>query len=218
MSTLTAKQRRVFDAIEKFTAIHGHPPSYRELMAELGYQSTGSIYRFVKALKGKGALENSPRAWRNVEPTHRQREAGHAMDVEVIGQISRQHLPELFPTTSFISIPTHLVSQHGPVYGLVIQDASFLDEHLLPGDLILVEPADTIEQGELVLASTHHSIIGHFFDEGETLRFRSSPYAPSGTHVSISAPADDTQVWGVIVGLIRSFGAPKTQMAVYPIT
>ena len=209
MSSLTAKQRRVFDTIEKFTATHGHPPSYRELMAELGYQSTGSIYRFVQALKAKGALENSPRAWRNVEPTQRRREAGNVLEVEVIGQVSRQHPPELFPTTSHVTIPTHLVSQHGPVYGLVIQDASFLDEHLLPGDLILVEPADTIEPGELVLASSHHSIIGHFFDEGATLRFRSSPYAPSGAHVSISAPADDTQVWGVIVGLIRSFGPPK---------
>jgi SOS-response transcriptional repressor LexA len=206
MPTLTSKQHRVFEAIEKFTSTHGHPPSYRELMTELGYQSTGSIYRFVKALKTKGALEKTPRSWRNVKPTKTRQHEGTVIEVEVIGQISRQHPPELFTKTSLVSIPTHLVSQHAPVYGLVIQDASFLDEHLLPGDLILVEPADTIEPGELVLASTHHSIIGHFFDEGTTLRFHSSPYAPSGTISSISAPADDTQVWGVIVALIRSFG------------
>lgn len=178
-------------------------------MAELGYQSTGSIYRFVKALKTKGALENSPRSWRNVEPIKAQHKEGAVIDVEVIGQISRQRPPELFTKTSTVSIPSHLVSQHAPVYGLIIQDASFLDEHLLPGDLILVEPADTIEPGELVLASTNHSIVGHFFDEGDTFRFRSSPYAPSGALVSISAPSDDTQIWGVIVGLIRSFGSSK---------
>jgi repressor LexA len=199
----------VFDTIEKFTATHGHPPSYRELMAELGYQSTGSIYRFVKALKTKGALENTPRSWRNVAPTKARRHEGTVIDVEVIGQISRQHPPELFTTTSLVSIPTHLVSQNAPVYGLVIQDASFLDEHLLPGDLILVEPADTIEPGEIVLASTQHSIVGHFFDEGSTFRFRSSPYAPSGAHVSICTSADDTQIWGVVVGMIRNFGSTK---------
>ena len=210
MTSLTSKQHRVFDAIEKYTATHGHPPSYRELMTELGYQSTGSIYRFVKALQSKGALEKTPRSWRNAKPARAARNEGSTLDVEVIGQISRQHPPALFPKTTSVVVPSHLVSQHGPVYGLVIQDASFLDEHLLPGDLILVEPADTIEPGELVLASTSHSIIGHFFDEGSTFRFRSSPYAPSGALASIATPADDTQVWGVIVGLIRSFGPPKT--------
>jgi SOS-response transcriptional repressor LexA len=210
MPTLTSKQHRVFEAIERFTKAYGHPPSYRELMTELGYQSTGSIYRFVKALKTKGALENNPRSWRNVKPTKAQHQDENSIEIEVIGQISRQHPPELFTKTSLVSIPSHLVSHHGPVYGLVIQDASFLDEHLLPGDLILVEPADMIEPGELVLASTNYSIIGHYFDEGQTLRFRSSPYAPNGTLASISSPASETQVWGVVVGLIRSFGPPKT--------
>ena len=206
MTTLTQKQHRIFDAIEKLTVSKGHPPSYRELMEELGYQSTGSIYRFVKALKKKGALESAPRSWRNVRPTKSRREDTSVADVEVIGQISRQHPPELFAKTSHISVPIHLVCHNASVYGLLIQDASFLDEHLLPGDLILVEPADTIEPGELVLASTHQSIIGHFFDEGSMFRFRSSPYAPSGAVASITVPAGDAQVWGVIVGMIRSLG------------
>lgn len=201
---LTQKQHRIFDAIEKLTSMHGHSPSYRELMAELGYQSTGSIYRFVKALKKKGVLENTPRSWRNAIPAKSVRQEGAVVDVEIIGQISRQHPPELFPQASSASVPAHLVSQDASVYGLLIQDASFLDEHLLPGDLVLVEPADTIEPGELVLASTHQSIIGHYFEEGETLRFRASPYAPSSALASVCVPADETQVWGVIVGLIRS--------------
>jgi len=209
MPTLTSKQHRVFEAIEKFTSTHGHPPSYRELMSELGYQSTGSIYRFIKALKTKGALEDSPRSWRNVKAIKTHIHEGTLIEVEVIGQISRQHPPELFQQTTQVHIPSHLVSGHTPVYGLLIQDSSFLEEHLLPGDLILVEPADAIEVGELVLASTTHSIIGHFFDEGAMLRFRSSPYAPSGALSSISAPAEETQVWGVIIGLIRSFTPQK---------
>jgi SOS-response transcriptional repressor LexA len=204
MATLTPKQHRVFDAIQRFSEEHGHAPSYRELMDELGYQSTGSIYRFVQALKSKGALEQTPRSWRNVQPTQHNQSDDSVVDIEVIGQISRQHPPELFAKTTVIPIPSHLASQNGPIYGLTIQDASFLDEHLLPGDLILVEPGDAIDSGELVLASTHQSIIGHFFEEDDMYRFRSSPYAPSGAISSITVPAADTQVWGIIVGLIRT--------------
>jgi repressor LexA len=209
MQPLTPKQHRLFEAIEAYTSTHGHPPSYRELMETLGYQSTGSIYRFVKALKEKGALESSPRSWRNVRPTTKRLKDDFIVDVEVIGQISRQRPPELFAKTSTMSVPTHLVGQSTSVYGLLIQDASFLDEHLLPGDLILVEPADTIEPGELVLASTHQSIIGHFYDEESVFRFRSSPYAPSGAIASITTPANDTQVWGVIIGLMRSLSTSQ---------
>ena len=206
MPTLTQKQHRVFDAIEAFTTAHGHPPSYRELMQALGYQSTGSIYRFVKALKEKGALESSPRSWRNVRPAKTRTLNSTVAAVEVIGQVCRQRPPELFATSSTMEVPTHLVSQSSSVYGLLIQDASFLDEHLLPGDLILVEPADTVEPGELVLASTHQSIVGHFYDEGAMFRFRSSPYAPSGAASSLTTPAAETQIWGVIIGVIRSLG------------
>lgn len=210
MPTLTPKQHRIFDAIQKLTETHGHPPSYRELMDELGYQSTGSIYRFIKALKSKGALEETPRSWRNVLPAKLQHVERETVSVEVIGQVSRQHPPELFAQTSSVAVPSHMINPGSQVYGLIIQDASFLDEHLLPGDLILVEPVDTIETGELVLASTHQSIIGHFFDEEQTYRFRSSPYASSGAVSSILAPAEDTQVWGVIVGLIRSMVPQKS--------
>lgn len=205
MTTLTTKQRRILEVIDRFIADRGHPPSYRELMAELGYVSTASIYRFVKALKEKGYLEDTPRSWRNIVTKSMRRGEGQIVEIEVIGRISRHRSPELFTKTTFIAIPNHMVSPDTHVYGLTIQDASFLDEHILPGDLILVEPADSIENGELVLASTQTTIIGHFYDEGASIRFRSSPYAPSNATYSTVTRTEETQVWGVIVGILRSF-------------
>ncbi len=205
MTTLTQKQRRILELIDRFQAERGHPPSYRELMAELGYVSTASVYRFVKALKEKGYLEQTPRSWRNIVTKTTRRTEGHVVEIEVIGRISRHRPPELFPKTSFLTIPNHMISPDTNVYGLTIQDASFLEEHILPGDLILVEPTDGIENGELVLASTQTTIIGHYYDEGSSIRFRSSPYAPNHATYSRVTRAEETQVWGVIIGILRSF-------------
>ncbi len=204
---LTPKQKRLVDAIEASFQTTGSPPSYRELMKALGYRSTGSIYRFMKSLKKKGVIKDTPRSWRNVElVTESHERQGPLLLVDVIGQVSRKRAPELLQKTHQVAIPPNLVSKDASVYGLIIQDASFVDEHLLPGDLILVEPADTISQGEMVLASTEKSIIGHFFEEGENIRFRSSPYSVGGVPPSTVVKAEETQVWGIIVGIIRSTG------------
>jgi repressor LexA len=204
---LTPKQKRLVDAIEASFQQRGSAPTYRELMKQLGYRSTGSIYRFMKSLKTKGVIKNSPRSWRNVELATRScEETGSLIVVDIIGQVSRKSAPELLQKTHQIAIPPNLVSKEASVYGLIIQDASFVDEHLLPGDLILVEPADTIAPGEMVLASTQKSIIGHFFEEGENIRFRSSPYSVGGVPPSIVVKASETQVWGIIVGIIRATG------------
>jgi repressor LexA len=204
---LTSKQKRLVEAIEASLLQHGTAPTYRELMKQLGYRSTGSIYRFMKSLKMKGVIKDSPRSWRNAElVTRSQEETGSVISVDVIGQVSRKSSPELLQKTHQISIPCSLVGKDVSVYGLIVQDASFVDEHLLPGDLILVEPTETISPGELVLASTNKSIIGHFFEEGETIRFRSSPYSSGGVPPSIVVKAAETQVWGIIVGIIRATG------------
>lgn len=204
---LTSKQKRLVAAIENYTSQHGSVPTYRELMVQLGYRSTGSIYRFVQSLKKKGIILDAPRSWRSVQLATTPREdVGAVVSVDVIGQVSRKKPPELLPKTHRVDIPRDIVGGESAVYGLVIQDASFLDEHLLPGDLILVEPVDTISPGELVLASTQKSIIGHFFEEGVNIRFRSNPYASAGSPSSLVVRADEVQIWGIVVGIIRAAG------------
>ncbi len=208
MSHLTPKQRLLFEAIEDYSEAHGHPPSYRELAKKLGYASTASIYRFVKSLKKKGVLADTPRSWRNLEPT-KVRPGAPSIEIEVIGHISRPKTPELFSKTSFISVPSHIVGKESNVYGLLIQDTSFIEEHLLPQDLLLVEPVKTIEQGELVLASTDQTIIGHYFEEEDLVRFRSSPFAKHQTMTSITIPEVDVQIWGAVIALFRTFGRSR---------
>jgi len=197
------KQRQVLDAIEKHIALHGTAPSYRELAQQLGYTSTGSVYRFVKALKEQGLLETSSRSWRNLSPNTTTHSAS-TTDVEIIALISRDKNPEFLSPTTVMSVPNNLINKDSQVYGLTIQDASFISEHLLPGDLILVEPTESVSDGEFVLASAEKTIIGHYFEESDYIRFRSSPYSTNSSISSTRIHKSEIQLWGVIVALIRN--------------
>jgi len=210
MTRITLKQQRILDAIEEHTKTHGHAPSYRELAQKLGYTSTASIYRFVQSLKKQGLIEDSARGWRNLQ-SKRQSQSEPSVDIEIIGQISQQNAPELSRNSRLISVPSYLVTQEANVYGLTIQDASFTNEHLLPGDILLVEPTDHVQQGELVLASGEKTIVGHYFEEGEYICFRPNPYAINKIAQNTRYLFGEIQIWGVIIALIRHFGEKHTQ-------
>jgi len=207
---LSHKQRRILELIEHSIASRGYPPTYRELMQELGYESTGSIYRFIRTLQAKGFLQKSSRSWRNIQPTKTQEALLSTAEVEIIGKIYRHKPPELFQQTILASVPSHFIQQGGSLYGLLIQDTGFLSEHILPHDLLLVEPTDKPTKGELVLASTDQTIIGHFFEEEGVIYFRTSPYTQKGVQTSATTSWDEVQIWGVIVGMIRTFEPTNT--------
>ena len=207
---LTPKQQILLDAIRAYTGQHGRPPSYKELQQQLGYGSTASIWRFVQALKKKGLLVEGTREWHSLSPTDEAAtkpdiSTPHTLDVELIGQVVREKPPSLFAKSTTFTLPSPLVHYKAGCYGLIVEDTSYKDLHLLPYDLLIVEPRVDISPGELVIASNTETIIGHLFDEGELLQFRSSPYSTKTFHDNLlRVEADTIHIWGVIIATIRS--------------
>lgn len=207
--SLTPKQQAVLSAIEEHILTEGHPPSYKELQLKLGYSSTASIWRFVQTLKTKGLLSGS-REWnslcpKNSRPPLPKNSSSSLLSVEIIGHILRDKPPVLWVKSTSIELPSSLVRSKEGCYGLIIQDASYTDLHLLPYDLIIVDPQSEINTGELVLASNEETIIGHYFEEGELLQFRSSPFSSKNKReISQKLTQDEVHIWGTIIASIRA--------------
>lgn len=206
--SLTPKQQAVLQAIEEMIRIEGRPPSYKELQEKLGYSSTASIWRFVSSLKKKGLILEKSRQWHSLLPQKTTPLATHLdelLQVEIIGHIFRDKPPVLWMKSASIQLPAALLRNKPGCYGLIIEDASYLDLHLLPHDLVVVDPQAEIVPGELVLASNKETIIGHLFEEGELLQFRSSPYSTKTLPEKRSSiMQDDVHIWGVIIASIRA--------------
>ena len=56
MGTLTAKQQRIYDFIQAFTAQHGYPPSVREIGAAVGLKSPSTVHFHLKGLEEAGMI------------------------------------------------------------------------------------------------------------------------------------------------------------------
>jgi len=66
----TKKQRELLTFISTFIAAHGYSPSYREIMAGLGYTSVATVALHVNSLIKRGHLIKRDYSARSLELTH----------------------------------------------------------------------------------------------------------------------------------------------------
>lgn len=66
----TKKQRELLSFIERFIAQHGHAPSYREIMRNVGCKSVSTVATHIDNLIAKGHLRKRDRSARSLEVCH----------------------------------------------------------------------------------------------------------------------------------------------------
>jgi SOS-response transcriptional repressor LexA len=66
----TKKQRELLTFIGEFIQAHGYSPSYREIMAGLGYTSIATVALHVRSLIKRGHLRKRDYSARSLELTH----------------------------------------------------------------------------------------------------------------------------------------------------
>jgi repressor LexA len=57
---LTDRQREVLAVIRAYAAVHGYPPSNRDIGRALGISSTNGVRDHLRALERKGAIRVDP--------------------------------------------------------------------------------------------------------------------------------------------------------------
>ena len=159
-SGLTARQRRVLEAIRNSVARRGYPPSIREIGEMVGLTSTSSVAYQLKVLQEKGFLKrdiNRPRAVVVAPPTPVD-ETGIGDEkptpsyVPVVGRIAaggpilaEQVVEDVFP------LPRQIVGD-GQLFLLQVKGDSMIDAAICDGDWVVVRQQPVANNGEIVAA------------------------------------------------------------------
>ena len=67
----TKKQKELLTYIEAFITEHGYSPSYREIMAALGYNSVATVALHINNLIARGHLDKRDHSARSLEVVHK---------------------------------------------------------------------------------------------------------------------------------------------------
>jgi repressor LexA len=191
----TERQRRILDVIRAFTAEHGYPPSVREIGERVGLSSSSTIHAHLKALEARGLISRDPTKPRAL------RSAGtpEALVVPVLGRVAAG-----VPITAqedvegeFV-LPIDFVPRASDAFMLRVQGDSMVDAAILDGDLILVRPQRTAENGEIVVAMLDgEATVKRFYREPGRIRLQPENQAMAPIYAS------DVEIVGRVQAVVR---------------
>jgi len=151
---LTPKQERFFRYLEREITRSGKTPSLRQAADKMGV-SHAAISQLMNALEGKGVLKRDGRYSRTVYLLNRARETTGAMrwrEVPVIGNIAAG-LP-LYAQQEWDSsvVVDASIYRGSNLFALKVKGDSMKEAAILDGDLVICEPRQYAENGEIVVA------------------------------------------------------------------
>jgi repressor LexA len=201
MMPLTKRQREILDYLNEFIQRHGYAPSLEEIGRKFSLSSLATVHKHLTNLQEKGFIKRAWNRSRSVElvPT---RAAGRAVELPMLGYVAAGMPIEAVVSNETISVPEDLVGRR-ETYVLRVRGNSMIDEQIRDGDFVIVEDRKTAENGEMVIAllSGRDATLKKFYREHENIRLQ--PANP--TMNAIIVPADDVQVQGVVVGVMRRY-------------
>ena len=210
-NALSARQRKIVQAIRGSIEHRGYPPSLREIRDAAGLKSISAVAHQLSALEAKGVLRRDPGRSRAMEvllparPT-----AGAPGDaasvppqdtvlVPLIGRIAAG--PPILAEENFedlILLPGWLVPRSGELFVLRVVGDSMIGAGIADGDLVVVRDQQVAENGDIVAAmidgeatvKTLSLASGHVW-----LMPHNLAYMP--------IPGDDAIILGKIVSVLR---------------
>lgn len=195
---LTDLQQRILRYIQTHLAQHSRAPTLSEIGKALGLRSKGTIHRYVQALEEKGHLVREPRGWRGIRLAQIETPA----TLPLAGRIAAGRPIEAIPDQDEINLHELLVAPGR--YALRVKGDSMIDAGILDGDVVVVEPLETADDGDIVVALIDD-------DEATIKRLR---YHPNGYIELIPANPDlkpvryaakRVRIQGVVVGQLRTY-------------
>lgn len=200
MEQTTERQQRILEVIREFTAERGYPPSVREIGERVGLSSSSTIHAHLKTLERRGLISRDPtkpRALRS-EMGPRPAPVPDTIVMPVIGKVAAG-----VPITAQENVEGEFVlptsfTRTSDGFMLRVQGDSMIDAAILDGDLIVVRPQRTANNGEIVVAMLDgEATVKRFYrEEG---RVRLQPENPAMAPIY----SNDVTIVGRVEAVVR---------------
>jgi repressor LexA len=197
---LTKRQREIYEYIRGFLDREGYAPSLEEIGGHFGLSSVATVHKHVQNLVQKGLLRKAWNRSRSLELVESGSEEARA--IPLLGTVAAGAPIEAVPVPDTISVPADLAVR-GDCYALRVQGESMINDHILDGDIVVLEARSVPRDGETVVAlvQREEATLKRFFRDGPRVRL-----VPANPELRpLEYPAGDVEIQGVVVGLLRRY-------------
>ena len=202
MRPLRDRQQRMLGFIREYFADHGRPPTVREIGQAVGISSTSVVDYNLRVLERDGHLHRERELSRGIDLPDRRRTPA----IPVLGLIAAgEPIEAVSDPADSVEVPQRLVDQG--CYALRVKGKSMIDDHIDDGDVVVIKPQDTADNGEIVVALVTSGASGQgeatlkrIYREGERIRLQPA----NATMEPIYVDPRSLLIQGKVVSVIRS--------------
>jgi len=201
--TLTHKQQRVLDYLQRGIMQLGQTPSLRQTATDLGV-SHAAIAQILKVLEDKGYVKREGRYSRTVYLLNRAQETAALQrwrEIPIIGRVMAG-LP-MYAQTEWngTTVLDASIFRGQNLFALQVKGDSMKDVGILNGDLAICEPRQYAQNGEIVVAliNNEEATVKRFFLHDDHIELR-----PENTNLmSMQYGFGDVLIQGKVIGIQR---------------
>jgi SOS regulatory protein LexA len=180
--------------ILSFYKTHKRMPSYREIMALVGFKSKNAVYKLIGKLVDEGVIEKDGE--------------GRIIPKKLLGEVPMLGLVEAgFPTVAeedlsdTVSLDEYMIENKDATYVLEVKGDSMIDAGIIEGDLVVVERNKQPREGDIVIAEV---------DGGWTMKYYRKKNGkvylePANKNYPLIHPKEALSVAAVVKGVIRKY-------------
>lgn len=193
---LTPRQQAIYDLIRSLIIQRGYGPTVREIGREFQINSPNGVMCHLKALERKGLIIRHAKQSRAIELVDAADRQAHAMPMA--GVVAAGPTMLAFEQNDRIDLGDLLYRDDRFV--LRVSGDSMIDAHIADGDYVVVQPADTAQPGQMVIAQTAdgEATLKYWYPEAKRIRLQPANSEMEPIFVK------QAKVVGIAVGVVRN--------------
>ena len=198
---LTKRQKEIFDYICSYLGREGYAPSLEEIGEEFDLSSVATVHKHVQNLVQKGLLRKAWNRSRSIEIVDRSAPP-ESVEVPLLGLVAAGAPIEAVSTPDRIAVPPEIVGNKA-CFALRVRGDSMIEDHILDGDVVVLESRQIPRDGETVVALIRREecTLKRLYRDGGKIRL-----VPANERLQpLEFAAEDVEVQGVVIGLLRNY-------------
>lgn len=198
MQQPTPRQQQVYDFIAHYQQQNGYAPTLQDIAAHLGIRGNLGVMRHLKALEKKGLLRRATGSSRGIVLC----DHSQSQRLPVLGSVAAGNLSEAVEDLQgYLFVDPSLVRGEKS-FVLRVTGDSMIEARIAPGDLAIVRPQSSAENGDIVVAMHDgEATLKRFFRENDHIRLQ--PENASLEPIRFYPADGEVQILGKVTGIIR---------------
>jgi len=197
-------RQRILKLIRDFVEKRGYAPTVRDIMKECNLSSTAVVQHHLNILERQGDIARDAKVFRSIRLPGRK----NTVQVPVLGTIAAGE-PIPVPTSDTWRSEavetlelTDELAREKEVYALRVKGLSMIDALIDDGDIVLMQPASTADDGDMVAAwlkDKEEVTLKRLFRERQGIRLQPA----NSQMMPLFVEPENVEVQGKVVAVIR---------------